>query len=701
MNSYNDNLHDSVVNSLSAQELALKNAKAKLDASMFSLYYAQGAYITAYENLEVDTVKYNYKQHVNKSVIVNSDISTNVLASANQGSAYVASSVSNTATAAANTQIATNAIVKLASDMGSIFSIINAADFDTEIYEQAYNAYALMNDTAYVAEKTSQQSMEASAQIAEVSAKTVADMAVSTDASVKNLLGVLNADFDAISTKLIADNAALAAASVAEKIAEGKLEDLGVIYKSTKNAYGLSNAELNLDLTIATKDAEGVHYPSSFIVSFNKYTNPFSSVESTNSILDNPVQDYYIMYAKESKKSVFSISDAEGIISKNDTTQFHKIDASSLSSDKTISTKIFFKADDGKTIQKDTDGEVLAKGKGYVTFVVAIFKMDYKKTINNFNDYITAPSSVFTVTNQLIAPAANTIEVTFEDSKTTSIIIDNGTNKEIPVTTYQNQEIVFSASQTLDITKASYRCMFLPDNSEFIKGLLKSSSLERVEQNVTNLDVQKIVKKSSKVENLQSQINDIQTNLKSAEDTSSIVIDFINAFEEAIHGKSKKVLTSFMSLLKKENNGLETLLSDLKIEKPENVNEVELVIFARLVVELEIVLISIEITEPTKKTINLEKPGFFFNLTVAEQVTASNYSVAISELSKGENAFKVLLADESTDNFGNRLIPGNKYIPVILTISNDTPQKAVKFDNALSDYSNTQPFYYKFEKVQP
>ena len=52
-----------------------------------------------------------------------------------------------------NIQIAINATVLLASDMGSIFSIINTADFGSKIYTEVKTTYKKMNEIAYDAEK--------------------------------------------------------------------------------------------------------------------------------------------------------------------------------------------------------------------------------------------------------------------------------------------------------------------------------------------------------------------------------------------------------------------------------------------------------------------------------------------------------------------------------------------------------------------
>ena len=51
MSSFNENLHATVVASLQEQEQDEKLLLSALDASIFTLYYAEGARITAAENL--------------------------------------------------------------------------------------------------------------------------------------------------------------------------------------------------------------------------------------------------------------------------------------------------------------------------------------------------------------------------------------------------------------------------------------------------------------------------------------------------------------------------------------------------------------------------------------------------------------------------------------------------------------------------
>ena len=137
MNTYNENLNSIVVSSLATQEVAQTTIDATTHASMFTLYYAEGQSITAAEKLDVAEKKLAEKTKVKTQAVDSSNVSNNQLGAANQANDYVKQAVTNTSVAAANVQTASNAIVRLAGDIGNIFSIVNAADFGTDIYDLA------------------------------------------------------------------------------------------------------------------------------------------------------------------------------------------------------------------------------------------------------------------------------------------------------------------------------------------------------------------------------------------------------------------------------------------------------------------------------------------------------------------------------------------------------------------------------------
>ena len=314
MNSYSENLHSSVLATLGSQEMNNKQLGAQLDASMFALYYSEGAEILSTEKLVLIKQLYKKKQAINDLAVKNKNISDNLLLSANEQKTYISQSITNMAVSASNIQIATNAVVRLASDIGSIFSILNAADHGSQICTKCAEAYNLINKTAYNAEVTSQLAMEASASIAEVATSVIADKAKLTNDSVNNLLQITTADLAAAAAKINADTEDKYNASIATRSAEGVIKCSKARYEAAKKAYKINNKKLNQNLKVEIPDP----FKTSYSVSFDYYIPPFKPADKSKSTsdtgLDKPVKSYNILLVKESKKSSFSIPTAEELL---------------------------------------------------------------------------------------------------------------------------------------------------------------------------------------------------------------------------------------------------------------------------------------------------------------------------------------------------------------------------------------------------
>lgn len=103
-----------------------------------------------------------------------------------------------------------------------------------------------------------------------------------------------------------------------------------------------------------------------------------------------------------------------------------------------------------------------------------------------------------------------------------------------------------------------------------------------------------------------------------------------------------------------------------------------------------------------KKLTNLvqkKKIGFYFNLELAEQVPVGSFLPAVkaSEKTNGDTTEVTMAAyikPGTTDNFGNMLINGDDYMPVILAVSTATEENQSKFTSALSSV-NARAFEYK------
>jgi hypothetical protein len=85
-------------------------------------------------------------------------------------------------------------------------------------------------------------------------------------------------------------------------------------------------------------------------------------------------------------------------------------------------------------------------------------------------------------------------------------------------------------------------------------------------------------------------------------------------------------------------------------------------------------------------------PATFFNVIIAEQVSRGNYSIA--QNAQNGNQYEVYIGPTTTDHFGNPLVPGKKYLPLILTFSSGEVDKPLKFTNALSAMDKKVAFYY-------
>ena len=465
MISYNGDLRSAVIVLMANQQLELKNITSQWNAAIFTLFYAEEARITACQKLDDGLEILKSMEKIKDAAGINNSIAVNTNASAKDLRERASLSVNNVSVAAANVQIAANAIMKLASDIGSIFSVVSAADFNTDIYEQTKEANRLMSITASEAELSSQRAMEASSLTAQISSSILADMASVTQKSIANLVSTSISDFNTVTALIATDNANLSNASNAEKETEGILQCINADYLAALSSYVLTNKELNLDLHVAS----GKKNNTSFDVQFDFYKNPFTDNQDTIQTLpntseglpvkvtDGAVKAYYIMLVKDRQKSIFSIENAEFLLSKRD--RFIRIKGVPKQPDQK-----FIKKTIGIADLKDSDGDSIQLAVGYVVFVLAVFTDEYKKEINNFDDYLSAPSLPFTLTNNLASPKPADIRIAklHPDILEFSVIEDHEYSVE-------------------------YRCLLLPADHNLLKGLLTTGKLKNLENEVETI----------------------------------------------------------------------------------------------------------------------------------------------------------------------------------------------------------------------
>ena len=537
MSNYNQELHSSIVNILSNQEFDLTQKKAELQALMFTSYYANGAQISAHDILQRSEHQLKSKRAIHDEAVKNKAEVENVLDIADECNNKSKESTANASIIAANIEVATKAIVQLASDVGAIFDVIDAADFGTEIYDLAKDTKNLIDKTAFNAERVSQYALEAAAETAQVPASSIAATANKAHTTIAEIENETSREFESAVSQFSNDKSAFNQSVASRKEAEGKLTSYDVIWNALKVGYSKINESLNLELKV-TQDQ---NVATQFNVSFRAFESPFpidnsfksdrkGTLEAPKLPAGYPVENYYILVVKNHKKSTFTIDLASECLKNAE--RFVKISANEWDS----KTKYFEKNLNTHSIL-DVDGDEISLGQEYVVFILAEFLKGYQNLLNNFNNYLTAPSDVFILKNKLQSPLPSAI------------------NYQVNTRT-----VSFKLSQNKAF-KVQYRCMFFPVNSS-------------------------------------------------------------------------------------------------------------------------------------------HTPPFYFNLTLAEHVSPSNYSIATIKVSGEENEqidvqAEVKIEAETTDNFGNRLVPGKKYVPVILSASIEDEVYLNQFINSLSDFTRTKAFTFQ------
>lgn len=656
MNTYNDNLRNSVVNSLKSQLTSLNEAEAVLSASTYKLFFAEGAKIKAKQKLHDDHEIYKFQQQLKEQAVLNNNLAVNVDSTAQNQKAHTALSVTNTSVCAANVQAAANSILRLASNVGSIYSMVNAANYETEIYKMASEANRLMSFTAYDAEKASDIAMNVSALTAKVSASTVADMSTAAKKGVANLLAIAQADFSTIASRVAADNADLAQANDYEKQAEGEVEFKNADFFALQSAYVAANRELNLNLKVDGSKTTG----SSFEVTFNflhsAFKFPNSEEDGTGfAPAGYPVKAYYIMVVKNSRKAVFSQSNAEAVLANH--SQFILIDEKPEFNQRFIKQKVYL------SDLNDTDGDSLKYGVEYVVFVYATFMEEYKKLINNFDEHLSAPSNSFSLTSKLSAPKASDIKISKESN---SIL-------EFEVLEHKSAEV-------------EYRCFLLPDQPNQVAGLLTELGLRKLErelearERIADKFVPQVTKVEADILSVRSEIEGIrerQTNIRIEEkdpETESKTLTKLRNEYEANEQKHED--------LSDELRQLEAQLKDLQKEQKHAI----------------------------RRMLNVEKanPGFFFNADIASTISPANYTLAqvnsnsakLKEQQKEKGGvhpknyvtrfMQVSFEDDTNDVFGNEIENNVRYIPAIFAVSTSLAENQKQFSNSLSDFEKTK-----------
>ena len=672
MNTYNDNLRSLVFRAMQERDQNKKKLNAQLSAAKISLYYAQGERIGAEEKLTLAKEELKLKREIKNQAVENTNLGNNIQASAEQQKKYSAQATTNMTTCATNVQMASKSILKLAGSVGSIYSIINAADYGADLYNTAASVKQLVDKTAYEAERCSELAMDAAAQVAEIPINKMESQAKLTDSSLKEMLKVADAEYDQIAAAVTADNNTLATDRNQEKTTQGKLEDIYVDQLAAVDAYAFMNQELNLNLSVDVPNPNLLQdtfsglapplseafSPNSFTVNFNSILSPFQGEENPSNY---PVSKYHVLLVKNSKRNTFSIEDAEAAIAEKSTkTKVYSLPVSipnDYDAKEGESIPLSVSAD-CKTLY-DTDKEKIAFGQNYVVFVLAEYDNAYKRTINDFENFLSVPSNEFCLTTQLASPNASSIKVNDNVLSFTTTKDTNGTNN------------------------VEYRCMFLPASTANLA--LASLTEKALNMNTYSLTYEKDVEQS------ENQVKELEEKLSAAKEALEAAVKQAGQGLNQKHTEQRiKRLQLKKRLSSKDKSDLKELQAHLKNvvawnDELENAQKN----YDRLN-QLS------QQAEDKLSGLTHDQLSFYFDLALAEQVSESNYYIAELNSKKSENQqdWQLDLNATITDNFGVPLIQGEKYLPVILTAAKAEVGGEAQFTNALSNYEETAVFTY-------
>ncbi|WNJ96739.1 hypothetical protein RND59_06595 [Vibrio ruber] len=404
MNSYQENLQEVVGTSLDALYAQQQKLASKRRSAQYSLYYAQGAQLTALDNLEATSDQLEAVRLINQQGVKNDNLMNNLVASTHLIQTNATTTVGNSATAATNLQTAATAVAKLAADIGSALNIAAAACYGTDIYKKTLEANSFIRETANQAEYASQKAMNASSSSSEVIAKALESSATRAKAELEKLLTATQAQFKTLSSARVAEQEAFATSSQTEKKAEGALEDAQSAESAINGSVAVSNQTLNMNLTAVAQDDQQI------TVSFQSLATAFSQLPEqcaaqlgkADASLPAPVSDYFVFIVSADKKSSVKLEQVESIFAEYQQQRFTEVKEGNKDSEGNYQVVIKY---DNSCL--DFAGNPLKLGSDYLVYVYAVLDLAYQKYIGSYSNLLSSASQPFTLLTPL--PAAKKI----------------------------------------------------------------------------------------------------------------------------------------------------------------------------------------------------------------------------------------------------------------------------------------------------
>ena len=403
MNTYNENLQQTVVNTLSALSLQQANLDSLRTIAESTLYQAQGAEFTARDKLRKTAENVAIWQHLNEQSLVSENQIFNLLSSANKANADVTTCMTNSAAAASNVQIASNAIAALAADVGAALNIATASLYDTDVYNKIMSANSFINEVANESKNIAKDAMNASSYASEITSTEVLSQTQALKSKIDNIFKSARAQLSDFSNLAIAETGQLVQASQAERQAEGELRDTTSEVQAIETSYSNANKQLNYGLGVQVVSGAEIK------VSFTPQPTalpPFNSSAALTSAVRNAAPNYYLALLPTQNQSTFSLDQAQQLFAQraqDSTGSFTLINVPDVG--QSITEAIYLSTtteEDDKA--KDVFGNPISVGSSYVAYLYIELPQAYKQFINNFADVLSAPTASFVPATTLPVP---------------------------------------------------------------------------------------------------------------------------------------------------------------------------------------------------------------------------------------------------------------------------------------------------------
>lgn len=292
---------------------------------------------------------------------------------------------------AGNMARASHGILLIASDMGSVYSIMQASDFESDLAILTQDAFKKIEEVAMLSEEASQLTMEIATDTAAVAASVLLDKATYSYSLLDSLLKKLNDSNKEAKDEWTTKAITLNENKNTETLAEGSLKKISAVKDAFNKTYTVTNAILNQQLQVKVTEA-------GILISFNTIQTPFKE-EKTEQVSTNmmyPVKDYFLFFVKDNKKGLFDLNLAESIVANKEANQYIQINpklaGKTIKTDKKLITCTI---NTGNPKYKDSDGDTIKDNTHYVVFLMAVYEEKYQRYINQYDTYLSAPSLTF------------------------------------------------------------------------------------------------------------------------------------------------------------------------------------------------------------------------------------------------------------------------------------------------------------------